>query len=164
MNLAFYYLDWLINIGFIVIKVTKLIAIPMNIRVDIAFGKKINKLVYLLEDDSLYIMVLVCLSLHYGLTPAGLWCRLLRIVVLTPTYLLAFPRLSILLSSITKAIRSISVTVLLFIYLILVYTLFGHLIFKVNDPYHFGTYGLSMWSFFHFAVFDNWSVYKLWRL
>ena len=134
----------------------------MNIRVDTAFGRRFNKLMYLVEDDSLYIMLLVFLSMHYGLTTKGLWCRLIRIIVLTPTYLLAFPRLSILLSSITRAFNSIAVTVVLFMYLILVYTLFGHLIFKVNDPYHFGTYGLSMWSFFHFALFDNWS--EMWYI
>ena len=134
----------------------------MNIRVDMAFGKNVNKLMYLVADDSLYILLLVFLSLNYGLSSEGLWCRFLRIVVLTPTYLLAFPRLSILLSSITKAFRSIGVTILLFFYLILVYTLFGHLIFKTNDPYHFGTYGLSLWSFFHFALFDNWS--EMWYI
>ena len=155
-------MDWIINIGFILIKITKLIAIPMNIRVDHALGRKFNKMLYVIEDDSIYIMLLVFLSINYGLSPAGLWCRLIRIIVLTPTFLLAFPRLSILLGSITKAFGSISVTVILFIYLIMVYTLFGHLLFKLNDPYHFGTYSLSLWSFFHLAVFDNWS--EMWYI
>ena len=140
----------------------KLIAIPMNIRVDNAFGKKVDKLSYLISDDSIYVMVLAILSLYNGFSVGGLWCRLVRMIILTPTILLAFPRLSILLSSLTKAINSIIVTIGLFFYMVLTYTAFGHLLFNINDPYHFGTYGLSMWSFFHFAFFDTWS--ELWYI
>ena len=162
LDLAIYYIDFIVNMGFMVIKALTLIAIPMNIRIDNAFGKRVDKLSYLIRDDSVYVMILVVLSLYFGFAPIGLGCRLVRMVILTPAVLLAFPRLSILLSSITKAINSIAVTIGLFFYIMLTYTAFGHLLFNINDPYHFGTYCLSMWSFFHFALFDTWS--ELWYI
>ena len=134
----------------------------MTIRVDLVCGKRHNKLYYLIVEDSIYVIALAVLSIYYKFSDIGLWCRLLRMIVLTPTILLAFPRLSILLSSLSKAINSVIVTIGLFIYFVVVFATFGHLIFNGNDPYHFGTYGLAMWSFFHFAVFDNWS--ELWYI
>jgi hypothetical protein len=35
-------------------------------------------------------------------------------------------------------------------------------LFKRNDPYHFGSLGLSIWTFYRFALFDSWA--DLWHL
>ena len=148
--------------GFLTIKTVKFLAIPMNIRIETAFGTKVNKLSYLYRDDTLYVMVLAVLSLYNGFSSNGLWCRLIRMIFILPAILAEFPRLSILLKSLTKAINSINVAIGLFAYLVMTYAAFGKLIFKHNDPYHFGSYGLSLWSFFHFAVFDTWS--ELWYI
>ena len=157
-----YAVDIIVNIGFLLDAIVRVISIPMSIRIENACGRNVDKVQMLFMNDSFVTIPLIVLSLSIGLTPSGYWCRIARLVILTPTFLETFPHLSILLSSITRALGSISVTIMIFVYSLLVYGAFGHLLFSVNDPFHFGTYSLSLWTFFHFAVFDNWS--ELWYI
>ena len=139
-----------------------LLSIPMRIRVEDAFSRKLNYKELILVSGGIKELPLVIACLAVGLTQTGSWLRLVRLVLLTTSFIDVLPHLVILLSSLTAALDSIIITVILFFMCIMTYASFGHLLLAKNDPYHFGTYGLSLWSFFHFAIFDNWS--QLWYI
>lgn len=154
--------DMFINLCFIFDAFVRLLSIPMFIRVEYAFGREVNGLNLLWKSGSIRDIVIVILCLSYGISMTGLWLRLILLISLVPSFIEVVPKLSILLSSITKALKSIFITIALFFLSILIYASFGHILFSRNDPYHFGNYGLSLWSFFHMAVFDNWT--EIWSI
>ena len=57
-----------------------------------------------------------------------------------------------------NGLKSIFFTIIVFFLLILSYGLLGFLLFAENDPFHFGTYALSVVTFFQLSTFENWSV------
>lgn len=157
-----FYVDLFVNAGFLVDSINRALSIPMHVRVSKAFGRETNGLDLLFSSGGLRDAPVVILSLAFGLGAPGLWFRLLLLISLTPSFIEAFPHLSILLLSIGGAAGSIALTITLFFLAIIVYASFGHILFGKNDPYHFGSYGLSLWTFFHFAIFDNWM--ELWNI
>lgn len=156
------YTDILVNIYFLIDAIIRLLGIPMFIRIEYAFGREANGFNLILKSGSFRDILIVILCLSYGITITGLWLRLLLVVSLIPSFIEIVPKLSILLSSITKALKSIFITIALFFLSIMIYASFGHILFSHNDPYHFGSYGLSLWSFFHIAIFDNWT--EIWNI
>lgn len=67
------------------------------------------------------------------------------------------PRFNVLLRGITYGLRPVVVTVALWVLVNLTYGAAGYICFSKNDSYHFGTLGLSMWTFFEIHSLNNWS-------
>lgn len=155
-------LDMSINICFLVLSVARLLSIPMIIRVSKVFGREINYLELLFHTGGLFKTPILIACLGTGLNRFGMWLRLALLCSLAPSYIEAVPHLSILLNSILGAMGSVFVTVALFFLSVMLYASFGHNLFRANDPYHFGTYGISFWTFFRLAIFDNWA--DVWSL
>lgn len=61
-----------------------------------------------------------------------------------------------------NGMKSIFATMALLFILTLFFASMGHHFFAGNDPLHFGTYALSIFTFFEMSTFDNWSeIYYL---
>mmetsp|Transcript_4917 Transcript_4917/g.9241 ORF Transcript_4917/g.9241 Transcript_4917/m.9241 type:complete len:1103 (-) Transcript_4917:96-3404(-) len=102
-------------------------------------------------------IILGILSLYFGANRTGGWFRLLRVLLISSFALDETPHLVILVSGITHGLKSIMSTCLLLFLVFMVYGGIALYFFGKNDPYHFGTIALSMWSFFELATLDNWS-------
>jgi hypothetical protein len=102
-------------------------------------------------------IILGIFSLYFGSNQIGGWFRLLRVLLISSFALDETPHLVILVSGITHGLKSILSTCLLLFLVFMVYAAFGLFFFERNDPYHFGTIALSMWSFFELSTLDNWS-------
>jgi len=161
-DMAVFVLDKVLNLAFLIGATVRALSVPMLVRVAFAFEKEASLRELLFASGGLRDIPAICLCFGLGFSPLGMWVRLLLLMSLTPWLLEALPQISILLGSITRALGSISITICLYFMAILIYASFGHVLFRQNDPFHFGTYGLSVWTFFRFSTFDNWS--ELWNL
>ena len=132
------------------------------VRVERLFDRESHPWYMLLGSGGVRDIPVIIACLAVGLSPAGMWLRLALLASLTSSMIEAVPHLEILLSSITHALSSISITIGLFFIALMAYGSIGYALFQRNDPYHFGTLGLSIWTFFRFAIFDSWA--DLWHL
>jgi len=152
-----FYADIIINSCFLVLSIIRFLSIPMMVRVIKAFGRQVNYLELLFHTGGVFKTPIIVVCLVVGLNRPGMWARMLLLCSLAPSYIEAVPHLSILMNSILGAMGSIFVTVALFFLSLMLYASFGHHLFAGNDPFHFATYGLSFWTFFRLALFDNWA-------
>lgn len=157
LDLIISYLDLCVNTCFLGLSLMRFLSIPMIVRVNNAFGREVNFLELLFHTGGVFKTPIIVACLMLGISRAGMWVRLMLLCSLAPSYIEAVPHLSILLNSILGAMGSIFVTIALFFLSLMVYASFGVSLFATNDPYHFGTYGISLWTFFRLALFDNWA-------
>jgi len=162
MDIALNFMDIALNCGFFCGAAVRCLSIPMMIRVERSFERETHTWHQVLGSGGIRDIPLIIACLAVGLSPVGMWVRLALLMSLTSSLIEALPQLEILLSSITHALGSISITISLFFIALLSYGSFGYVVFRKNDPYHFGSLGLSMWTFFRFAIFDSWA--DLWHI
>jgi voltage-gated sodium channel len=79
--------------------------------------------------------------------------RLLRVLKLVK----AFPQLQVIVSALMKGVSSIGYIGLILLLCFYVFAIIGNILFKENDPYHFGKLHFAMLSLFQCATMDSWS-------
>lgn len=154
--------DIVLNVAFLCGAVVRALSIPMEVRVAHAFERQVHMRDLMFSSGGLRDIPVIILCFALGISTEGMWLRLILLMSLTPSLLEAVPQISILLGSITGALGSIATTIALYFMAIAVYASFGHSLFKNNDPFHFGTYGISCWTFFRFGAMDAWA--EIWNL
>ena len=148
--------DFVVSLYFIVEGTLKLFAFYAHLDMHKVFDSKVDSSL-LFRKLGIVDITLGVLSLNFRTSVVGGWFRLLRVFLFAYVTLEETPHLVILVSGITHGLRSIMSTCLLLSLVFMIYSTFGMFFFADNDPYHFGTIALSMWSFFELATLDNWS-------
>jgi hypothetical protein len=157
VDMNVYILDVIINTWFLVHSFMRVLGLYMRIKVEKAYQREVHALDAFTSSGILQL-VATCMCFGYGLNTVGLWVRVTRLALTTPTVLGVFPHINVLLSGLNAGLRSISFTLLVFFLIIMTYASLGHYLFAANDPFHFGTYALSALTFFQLSTFENWST------
>jgi hypothetical protein len=87
----------------------------------------------------------------------GLWFRFVRLFFIVNTIFDFIPQSHILLSGIFYGIQSANFTFFILANLICMYACLGFSLFRYNDPLGFGSFSLSLFTWFRMATFDNWT-------
>ena len=66
------------------------------------------------------------------------------------------PRLQLLVSTLLKGLPSMGYVAVLLLLLLYVYGVMGVFLFQENDPFHFGTLGVSLLTLLQVLTLDNW--------
>lgn len=148
--------DTIVAVYFLLEGTLKVLAFYAHIDMHKAFDLKVDSVLYFRKLGFVDI-ILGILSLYFGANTTGGWFRLLRVLLISSFALDETPHLVILVSGITHGMKSIMSTCLLLFLVFMVYAAFALFFFGKNDPYHFGTIALAMWSFFELSTLDNWS-------
>ena len=148
--------DIIVAVYFLLEGTLKLFAFYAHMDMHKAFDLKIDSVVYF-QKLGLLDIILGIFSLYFGSGTIGGWFRLLRVLMFSSFALDETPHLVILVSGITHGLRSILSTCLLLFLVFMVYAAFALFFFGKNDPYHFGTIAIAIWSFFELSTLDNWS-------
>lgn len=156
-DIGIIWTDFSLNILLLVFSIIKLCGLHIRIKIESLFNREMDMFETIVECGILEIIVTaVCLAV--GLSNIGLWSRLLRLGLLLSPVLELFPHLNVLMNSMGNGMKSIFFTILVLFLLVLSYGLLGYQFFSRNDPFHFGTYALSVLTFFQLSTFENWSV------
>lgn len=148
--------DTIVAVYFLLEGTLKVLAFYAHMDMHKAFDLKVDSVLYFRKLGFVDI-ILGILSLYFGANTTGGWFRLLRVLLISSFALDETPHLVILVSGITHGMKSIMSTCLLLFLVFMVYAAFALFFFGKNDPYHFGTIALAMWSFFELSTLDNWS-------
>lgn len=148
--------DIIVAVYFLLEGALKVLAFYAHMDMHKTFDLKMDNLVYF-QKLGFVDIILGIFSLYFGSSSVGGWFRLLRVLMFSSFALDETPHLVILVSGITNGLKSILSTCLLLFLVFMVYAAFGLFFFEKNDPYHFGTIALAMWSFFELSTLDNWS-------
>eukprot|EP00602_Paraphysomonas_sp_CaronLab_P008781 CAMPEP_0185029542 /NCGR_PEP_ID=MMETSP1103-20130426/15903_1 /TAXON_ID=36769 /ORGANISM="Paraphysomonas bandaiensis, Strain Caron Lab Isolate" /LENGTH=970 /DNA_ID=CAMNT_0027564335 /DNA_START=184 /DNA_END=3096 /DNA_ORIENTATION=+ len=151
------YLDWLIDSYFIALGVLKLIAVHAKITVKRTLEGKIRKW-DIFKNSGVIDATVSALSLSFGQGVVGDWFRLIRVLIISTFFLQHLPHIDVLVSGISLGVRSLISTWLLLTLVFIVYAACALTFFGKNDPMHFGSMAMSMWTFFQLATLDNWSL------
>jgi hypothetical protein len=137
--------------------IVRLLSIPMHFRVEAAFEREIDIYDFIPRSGLLELAVsITCFALmDRGIV---IWFQLLRALILASIFIEFFPFMNILITGIKNSIRSLSFTILLLFLFIMVYASLCNILFAENDPFRFGTLGLSALTLFTLTTFNAWSV------
>ncbi|KAH8077011.1 low voltage-gated calcium channel [Aureococcus anophagefferens] len=115
---------------------------------------------YFADSWNVFDFVIVCISV-LGMIPAAAdsipgvaMLRLLRLLKLVNFY----PALNVAVSSIIKASANIFYAAIVLVLVVYVYAVIGILIFRVNDPGHFGTLHQAIAAVWAVCTTDGWDV------
>lgn len=86
------------------------------------------------------------------------WFRLVRIIIISIWALENEPRIAILLSGIAHGCRSMMSLLVLMLLINVIFSAIAITTFAANDPYHFGSMSVAMWSFFEMSTMEGWST------
>mmetsp|Transcript_13936 Transcript_13936/g.20843 ORF Transcript_13936/g.20843 Transcript_13936/m.20843 type:complete len:1108 (+) Transcript_13936:199-3522(+) len=148
--------DIVIDSYFIMEGVLKLLALYAHLDMHKVFRQKVGVILFLRRSGIIDIIIASC-SVIFARNRVGDWFRLVRILLISSFALEEMPHLEVLLSGISFGMRSIVSTWLLLSLVFLVFASCALTVFEDNDPFHFGSIALSMWTFFELATLDNWS-------
>jgi len=154
--LVFSTLDIVINCWFIVDAMVRLIGTVIRIKIEKAFGRDM-KYFEIFQGCGFIDLIVSAFNFGLGVTTAGLWIRLFRLILITNAVLDKIPHISVLFSGISNGLKSILFTITLLFLEMAVWASFGNYFFKDNDPFYFGSYGLSLLSYFQITTFESWN-------
>lgn len=137
--------------------ILKMSGFLIRIKVEKAFNRDMTS-EQILRGMGILDLLLNMLCLSYGISEVGLWIQIARLAVLTQAVLDLFPHIGILMSGIGNGFKSVMYTILLLFLLVCSYAVLGFHLFKSNDPFHFGTIGLSALTFFQLTTFESWGT------
>lgn len=149
-------LDIAINVWFIIDSMIRLIGTVIRIKIEHAFGRDM-KYFEIFKGCGFIDLIVSAFNFILGVTTAGLWIRLLRLVLITNAVLDKIPHISVLFSGISNGLKSILFTIILLFLEMAIWASFGNYFFKDNDPFYFGSYGLSLLAYFQITTFENWN-------
>lgn len=153
---VFATLDIVINCWFIVDALFRLIGTVIRVKIEKAFGRDM-KYLEIFQGCGFLDLIVSSFNFGLGITTAGLWIRLVRLILITNAVLDKIPHISVLFSGISNGLKSILFTVILLFLEIAIWASFGNFFFRKNDPFYFGTYGLALLSFFQVTTFESWN-------
>jgi hypothetical protein len=155
-SIVFSGLDTAVNCWFIIDAIIRLIGTVIRIKIEHAFGRDM-KYLEIFQGCGFIDLIVSAFNFALGITIAGLWIRLFRLVLITNAVLDKIPHISVLFSGISNGLRSILFTIILLFLEMSIWASFGNYFFKDNDPFYFGSYGLSLLSYFQITTFENWN-------
>mmetsp|Transcript_17129 Transcript_17129/g.25696 ORF Transcript_17129/g.25696 Transcript_17129/m.25696 type:complete len:612 (-) Transcript_17129:1137-2972(-) len=147
--------DFIVDIFFIVEGFLKLSSLFSTVIIKTDIGEKL-KYVDILMDSGVVEILIAVMCLMLGHSQAGLWCRLVRVLVISTVLLKHMPHIDVLMSGISLGVVSLMSTWLLLGVVFFIYAACALTLFSENDPFHFGSIAMSMWTFFEMATLDNW--------
>jgi hypothetical protein len=93
---AFTCLDYLVNVFFLFSSSMRVVGLLIRVKIERAFNRSLNLWeMFFSHDQLLAIMCVVCLVLGYS-THAGLWLRMFRLLIISSSVMVLFPRLNVL--------------------------------------------------------------------
>ena len=149
-------LDIAINVWFIIDSMIRLIGTVIRIKIEDAFGREM-KYFEIFKGCGFIDLIVSAFNFILGVTAAGLWIRLLRLVLITNSVLDKIPHISVLFSGISNGLKSILFTIVLLFLEMAIWASFANYFFKDNDPFYFGSYGLSLLAYFQITTFESWN-------
>jgi len=100
-----------------------------------------------------FLIVLGSWTLGGGMITMLRLLRLLRVLKLVK----AFPQLQVIVQALMMGMASIGYIGVILVLVFYVFAIIGMILFKENDPWHFGTLHFSMLSLFRAATFEDWT-------
>lgn len=175
--------DISIDIFFIVEGVLKFFAFYAHIDMRKVLNFRHNLFDSFLRRSGVSDVAIALGSVVLARSRAGDWCRLVRVLLISSFAVEEMPHLEVLLvsgiavfriyslnscllkyiflifhskrqSGISFGLKSIISTWLLLSFVFVIYAACALNFFQENDPYHFGSIAMSMWSFFELATLD----------
>ena len=96
------------------------------------------------------------LCFYFASSRTGNWLKLVRVMFIALFGVQQLSSLDVLMSGIGFGLHSVFYTWLLLMLVFIVYGAAGVTFYSENDPYHFGTIAISMWTFFQISTMDDW--------
>ena len=96
------------------------------------------------------------LCFYFASSFTGNWLKLVRVMFIALFSVQQLTSLDVLMSGIGFGLHSVFYTWLLLLLVFIVYGAAGVTFYAENDPYHFGTIAISMWTFFQISTLDDW--------
>lgn len=100
-----------------------------------------------------FLIVLGSWTLGGGMITMLRLLRLLRVLKLVK----AFPQLQVIVSALMMGMASIGYIGVILMLVFYVFAIIGMILFKDNDPWHFGTLHIAMLSLFRASTFEDWT-------
>ena len=100
-----------------------------------------------------FLIVLGSWTLGGGMITMLRLLRLLRVLKLVK----AFPQLQVIVSALMMGMASIGYIGVILVLVFYVFAIIGIILFKDNDPWHFGTLHVAMLSLFRASTFEDWT-------
>ena len=105
---------------------------------------------YVMSGWNNFDFVVVVLSWYYSTMKVVRIVRLLRV----PKLVSAFPQMQVIIEGLIQGLYSVVYILLL---MLLQFYMFGMMLFKENDPWHFGTISRTFVSLFRCATLEDWT-------
>ena len=112
----------------------------------------------LFKNSGFIDCIIAMFCLIYNGEEVADWFRLIRIVIISIWALENEPRIAILLSGIAHGFRSMSSLLVLMILVNVIFASIAITTFAENDPYHFGSLMVAMWTLFEMSTMEGWSI------
>ena len=156
-DLVVYYLDLVVNGVFALQAVFQIGGSSIRFQFDRYRRHNTTDLEILGQSGALALPITILCFVTGSDTTEGLWFRFVRLLFIVNTIFDFIPQSHILLSGMFYGFKSAFFTFLLLFNLICMYACFGFTLFRHNDNMGFGSFSLSLFTFFRMATFDNWT-------
>mmetsp|Transcript_14746 Transcript_14746/g.22232 ORF Transcript_14746/g.22232 Transcript_14746/m.22232 type:complete len:1039 (-) Transcript_14746:356-3472(-) len=144
-----------VNVYFILEGSLKMLGYYAFVTMQYDFKQPLNVML-LVRQSGVLEVVIACCSLGYGQTLTGAWFHLARICLLSLSLMEQWTHIDVLMSGIVLGLHSLLSTWLLLTVVFFIYAACAMTLFRKNDPFHFGSIAMSMWTFFELSTFDGW--------
>lgn len=153
----FRVMDWFVNSYFLLDGILKLLSFHAHLLVlRRRYRTQVTK-THIFKRCGIVDIIIATLCIILGDSKAGNWIRLFRVLLISLFALEEMPHIEVLMSGISAGLRSVLSTWLLLTIVYFVYAACTLTMFGENDPFHFSTLAISMFTLFQIATFDDWS-------
>lgn len=151
----FYWSNGIVNTFFVTDGLLKLWSFFGYLKIEERFSAK-NSLYGSLRRCGIIDFSIASLCFYFASSRTGSWLKLVRVMFIALFGVQQLSSLDVLMSGIGFGLHSVFYTWLLLVLVFIVYGAAGVTFYAENDPYHFGTIAISMWTFFQISTMDDW--------
>lgn len=154
-SLFYYVCNAMVNSFFLFDGLLKLWSFFGYLKIEERFSSR-NSLYSSLRRCGVIDFTIASLCFYFASSLTGDWFKLVRVMFIALFGVQQLTSLDVLMSGIGFGLHSVFYTWLLLVLVFIVYGAAGVTFYSHNDPYHFGTIAISMWTFFQISTMDNW--------